>query len=365
MSGSSQGGATGGGASGSGAEQTPARRFWTQVGRWVGILAALCAGWLVMQGIFVLVGRPPGLVAYMLTVMATLALAGTVGTIWARATGHQPRDPREVAEQIVTALDRIAHGDFSARVPASPGAGMRDLAASVNQMARQLGDLERQRQDFISSVSHEIQSPLTSIGGFAALLRQGGLDDATRDHYLDVICSETRRVSALGDNLLRLSALEDVDLHKREYRLDAQLRSVVLALEPQWTAKGQDVQLDAGDLGVVADEEMLRQVWTNLVQNAIKYTPEGGRITVSASGGGDGVRVSVADSGIGIAADDLPHVFERFFRADRSRTGAGNGLGLSLAQRVVELHGGHIDVSSELGVGSTFVVHLPGAFTRR
>jgi len=347
-------------------ETSRACRVWLQIGRWVGVLAALCAGWFVMQGVFWLVGRPPGVVAYVLTVMVTLALAGTVGTIWARLTGHQPRDPREVAGEIVTALDRIAHGDFSARVPLSENAGMRDLAASVNQMARQLGDLERQRQDFISSVSHEIQSPLTSIGGFAALLRQGGLDDATRDHYLDVICSETRRVSALGDNLLRLSALEEsVDLDKREYRLDGQLRSVVLTLEPQWSAKGLDVQLDAAQVSVVADEDMLRQVWTNLVQNAIKYTPEGGRITVAAVGEEDGVRVSVSDSGIGIAADDLPHVFERFFRADRSRTGAGNGLGLALAHRIVELHGGGIEVSSELGVGSVFCVRLPGAFTRR
>jgi signal transduction histidine kinase len=351
---------------------------WVQVVRWVGIIAVLCAGWLIAQGVFRLTGGRHGGWEYLLTVLLTICIAGLVGGAVARLTGRLPQDPREVADEVVAALDRIAHGDFSVRVPASMEPAMRELAVSVNQMAQQLGDLEQQRQDFISNVSHEIQSPLTSIGGFAALLRRGGLDEATREHYLDVICAETARVSALGDNLLRLSALEDAVVpDKVEYRLDAQLRSVVLALEPQWSAKHQDVQLDVsgGEGGeavcAVADEDMLRQVWTNLIQNAIKYTPEGGRITVrAAADGGDsagacagvphrGVRVEVCDSGIGISAGDLPHVFERFFRADRSRTGAGNGLGLSLAHRIVELHGGTLSVTSEPGVGSTFTVRLP------
>jgi signal transduction histidine kinase len=372
------------------------RSIVTQARRWGAIVLALCLGWLVTQGVFRLTGTPPALLAFLITVAVIVVLGGVVGVLVVKITGRTPRDAERVAADLIAALGRISHGDFDVRLPELGDDPMADLVTSVNRMARDLGDLEQQRQDFVSNVSHEIQSPLTSIGGFAELLGQPGLDEATRDHYLDVIRAETRRVSALGANLLRLSSLDSVtQLDKVEYQLGGQLRSVVIALEPQWTAAGLDVALDVPDgLCVAADEDMLRQVFINLVQNAIKYahTP-GGHIRVSASAGtgGDrpipahrifddhltsvdsstgprndevdrpraGVRIDVADDGIGISAADLPHVFERFFRADRSRTGSGNGLGLALARRIVELHGGALTVDSELGVGSTFTVRLP------
>ena len=342
-------------------DETPTwRRRVFQVMRWVGAFVALCLGWFLAQWIFSWAGHPPALVQFLIAVALVIVLSWIIGTVIARLTGRTPEDPRRVAHEVVEALERISRGDFNVRVNAKQNEPMMGLAQSVNQMAQQLGDLEQQRQDFISNVSHEIQSPLTSISGFAALLRQGGLDDATRDHYLDVISSEAKRVSSLGDNLLRLSALEEsADPARTRYRLDEQLRSVILTLEPQWSAKNLDVGLDTDELFVEADQDMLRQVWTNLLQNAIKYTPAGGRILVRASYDGSGIRCEVSDSGIGISAADLPHVFERFFRADRSRTGAGNGLGLSLARRIVELHGGTLTVASELGTGSTFTVSLP------
>ena len=337
------------------------RRWARPALRWLEVMVALCLGWLLAQWVFSLIGPLPGLVEFLLTVMLIIVLAGSIGSLVMRLSGHRPDDPRAITSEVNDALDRISHGDFNVRVREPQRDPMMGLAASVNQTARQLGDLERARQDFISNVSHEIQSPLTSISGFAALLREPGLDAATRDHYLDVICSEARRVSALGDNLLRLSALEEQSApQRRAYRLDEQLRSVILTLEPQWSAKDLDVELDAGELSVEADPEMMRQVWTNLIQNAVKYTPEGGQITVRAEVDGDGVACEVIDSGIGIAGDDLPHVFERFFRADKSRTGGGNGLGLSLAHRIVELHGGSLTVVSLPGAGSTFRVRLPG-----
>ena len=342
------------------------RRRWLQpVVRWLEVVVALCVGWYLAQWIFSWIGPLPGLVEFLLTVLLIIVLAGSIGALVMRLSGHQPDDPRTIAREVNDALDRISHGDFNVRVREPARDPMMGLAASVNQMAQQLGDLERARQDFISSVSHEIQSPLTSISGFAALLREPGLDPATRDHYLEVIQSEARRVSALGDNLLRLTALEEESVPDRQaYRLDEQLRSVILSLEPQWMAKSLDVDLDVAELTLEADPEMMRQVWTNLVHNAIKYTAEGGRVTVLAAAEGDAVVCEVTDSGIGIAPTDLPHIFERFFRADRSRTGGGNGLGLSLARRIVELHGGTLTVASQLGFGSTFRVHLPG-FTPR
>lgn len=264
--------------------------------------------------------------------------------------------------ELLDALDRISHGDFNVNLTAGGRGPMPDVIESVNQMAKQLGDLEQQRQDFISSVSHEIQSPLTSISGFAALLQDNDLPPDKRQHYLDVIQAEAERVSSLGDNLLRLSALEEgATLVKRRYRLDEQLRGVILGLEPQWSAKKQQVELDAANVIIDADEDMLRQAWTNLVHNAIKYTPPGGtiRVHLSAAVDGKGSTCQVSDTGIGIDGVDLPHIFERFYRADKSRAGGGNGLGLPLARKIIELHGGVVSVTSQLGVGSVLTVRLP------
>lgn len=343
-----------------------ARRIWRVILQWVAVFAALSVGWLATQGILRLTGHPPRLVEYLLAIAVTIVLAAiVVGTV-SKITGRGPTDRQDVAADVVAALDRLSHGDFDVRLTTNDHEPFAELIRSLNQTASQLGDLEQQRQDFISNVSHEIQSPLTSISGFAELLRRDDLDAATRRHYLDIILAETKRVSTLGDNLLRLSALEADDaLDKHPYRLDEQLRSVILAAEPQWSDKGLDVTFDGAPVTIEADAGMLRQVWINLIQNAVKYSkPEGGRIEVKESRDGGQVRVDIADDGIGIAPNDLPHVFERFFRADRSRSGSGNGLGLSLARRIVELHGGTLTVVSELGRGSTFTVTL-SEFTSR
>ncbi|MBN9104563.1 MAG: HAMP domain-containing histidine kinase [Propionibacteriaceae bacterium] len=329
-------------------------------------VAALSAGWWLAGWIFSLTGRPPELVVYLASIALGIALAGGVAVVIGRLTGAFNDDPGRVLTDLGEALDRIARGDFSVRLNSptngrSPTNGLlADLVASVNNMAAGLGNVEQQRQEFISNVSHEIQSPLTSIGGFASLLRDGDLDEATRQHYLDVISAEVSRLSKLSDNLLRLSALDSSDdVDRQPLRLDEQLRSVVLLLEPQWTAKRLDVQLDTVPVEFDADADMLRQVWMNLLSNAVKYTPDGGSIRVGVVASAGQVKVVIADTGIGIGPDDLPRVFERFFRADKARSGDGNGLGLSLVKRVVELHGGEVTVASQLDQGSTFTVTLP------
>lgn len=381
-------------ASGGPSSAFTARSIWRSVGRtvltWSAIIAALVVGWFIAQGVFALTGRPPGLAGFLVTVAISIVTGGLVTVIVTRAIGHVPPDGDAMRRELLDALDRMAHGDFNVNLVSGGRGPMPDVIDSVNQMARQLGDLEQQRQDFISSVSHEIQSPLTSISGFAALLQADNLPDDRRRHYLDVIQTEARRVSALGDNLLRLSALEEgTALAKRTYRLDQQLRGVIVALEPQWSAKGLTVEVEAAELMVEADEDMLYQVWTNLIHNAVKYTDAGRsqgelarpgevkdgidewggddtdaaggviRVELAAAADGDGLICRVMDTGVGIGPSDLPHVFERFYRADKARGGGGSGLGLPLARKIVELHGGTISLTSQLGLGSTFTVHLP------
>ncbi len=323
-------------------------------------IAALSAGWLLAGWIFSLTGRPPELVVYLASVALGILLAGTTALVIGRLAGGFPDDPNRIWNDLGDAMDRIARGDFSVRVSSPRSGVLAEVVASVNKMAAELGSVEHQRQEFISNVSHEIQSPLTSISGFATLLRDSGLDEATRQHYLDVICAEAGRLSRLSDNLLRLSTLDSSDdIDRRPVRLDEQLRSVVLMLEPQWTAKGLDVELTASPVELNADADMLRQVWINLLSNAVRYTPDGGAVRVSMEASADSCRVEITDTGIGISTADLPRVFERFFRADKARSGEGNGLGLSLVKRVIDLHGGSVTVASEPGAGSTFSVILP------
>src|SRR5699024_10047123 len=174
------------------------------------------------------------------------------------------------------------------------------------------------------------------------------------------VTSECRRLSGLSANLLRLSALAEARLERGPVQLDEHVRSAVLALEPVWSANHVHVELDAVPVRVRADGELLTQVWTNLVQNAVKFTPSGGRVQVRVTAEPAGAaRVQVVDTGIGIAATDLPHVFERFYRADKARGSGGNGLGLALARRIIELHHGRITVTSQPGSGTTFTVQLP------
>ena len=321
---------------------------------------ALSAGWLIATWVFSLTGRPPDLVVYLVSVALGILLAATSALAIGRLTGTFQDDPNRIWDDLGEAMDRIAHGDFSVRVRAPRRGVLADVVESVNKMAAGLGSVEQQRQEFISNVSHEIQSPLTSISGFASLLRDGGLDEATREHYVDVICAEAGRLSRLSDNLLRLSTLDSSDdIDRQPVRIDEQLRSVVLMLEPQWAGKGLDVELTTVPAEIDADADMLRQVWINLVANAIRYTPAGGAVRVSVEASSGTCRVDVTDTGIGISDADLPRVFERFFRADKARSGEGNGLGLALVKRVVDLHGGEVAVASEPGRGATFTVTLP------
>jgi signal transduction histidine kinase len=256
---------------------------------------------------------------------------------------------------LLDALERIAQGDFSVFIEEDEDVHG-ELAEAINEMAKNLGNLETMRQDFISNVSHEIQSPLTSIGGFAALLKDPDLPEPERRRYAEIIESESRRLSSLSANLLKLSSLDEHPLTKAEFRLDKQLSSVILTLEPQWAAKKLNVEAELEKCPVQADEELLSEVWLNLLHNAIKFTPEGGTIRVSLAE----AAVRVEDSGVGIGKEELPHIFERFYKADKARDRAlgGNGLGLSLVKKIVELHGGTIAVESEREKGTAFTVRL-------
>ncbi|RXZ79785.1 HAMP domain-containing protein [Paenibacillaceae bacterium] len=267
-------------------------------------------------------------------------------------------------QALTKATKRLAKGNFDVALKVKRKDELGALAQSFNEMASELKQLERMRQDFVSNVSHEIQSPLTSISGFAEALKSDHLVAAERrGRYLDIIVTESERLSRLSDNLLKLASLESEHhpFEARTFNLDEQIRQVVVSCEPLWAAKHLHLDLNLPSaLKITADPDQLNQVWMNLLGNSIKFTPEGGTIAIGLAPEGKGYTITITDSGIGIPAADLGHIFDRFYKADRSRrSGSGSGLGLAIVKQIIALHHGDIEVERADVKGTKVTVKLP------
>jgi two-component system, OmpR family, phosphate regulon sensor histidine kinase PhoR len=299
-----------------------------------------------------------------LTVMLMILLFGC-GIMLVRLIFDPGRQQINSFMLLMDAMRRMAKGEFNITLDTNPQhmGQFGVLVKSFNEMAMELSQMETMRQEFISNVSHEFQSPLTSIGGFARALQSDDLSPDMRRHYLQIIEMEITRLSKLSDNLLKLTSLESNHhpFEPKVYRLDRQLRRIILSCEPQWQDKRLEMDIEMDEITITADEELLNQVWINLLHNAVKFTPEGGTVRVRLTIDDDRIRTDVSDTGIGVPAHELPHLFERFYKADkaRNRAGGGSGLGLSIVHKIVEMHGGDITVSSHPGEGTAFVVTLP------
>ncbi len=268
-------------------------------------------------------------------------------------------------KSLTQATKRLAKGDFDVDLKMSRTDEIGGLAKSFHEMASELKQMEQMRQDFVSNVSHEIQTPLTSISGFAKALKDDNLvAEGDRSYYLDIIIAESERLSKLSDNLLKLASL-DSELHPFEaatFNLDEQIRQVVVTCEPQWSAKNLRIELDSPvAVKITADADQLKQIWLNLLGNSIKFTPGGGQILIRVSQTRNEITVAITDTGIGISPEELNNIFERFYQADRSRNSSGNGLGLAIVKKVVSLHHGSIEVKSTIGKGTTMIVTLSNA----
>ncbi|WP_127533122.1 sensor histidine kinase [Paenibacillus kobensis] len=316
----------------------------------------------VELAVFVSPDRVPQERSFMRTSNMLLLTLLIVGSLLFLVAAHYVVKP---LKQLKRATGRLAKGDFSVRVPLNRKDELGDLADSFNTMADSLSRLEAMRSDFVSSVSHELQSPLTSIGGFAEALRTSEMTDEERNHYVDIIKQESGRLSRLSDNMLRLASLDSRHhpFHPQPFRLDRQLRDNVLACEPQWADKRIELELHLHDTVIHADADSLSQVWINVLHNAIKFTPAGGRIAVGMQETGGGtVTVRFSDSGPGIPEDARGRIFERFYKADpsRDRSAGGNGLGLSIVKQIVSRHGGTVEAEpGGAGGGAVIAVTLP------
>lgn len=288
-----------------------------------------------------------------------LVVSVIIGTCISAAVASKiVRPVREVKK----AMHRVEKGDFSQRLEVTGFNGEIDeLIESYNKMAQELGGIEMFRENFINSFSHEFKTPIVSIQGFAKQLKKENLSEEKKQEYIDIIISESKRLTNLSSNILMLSKLENQQIitDKTSFSLDEQIRNCILLLEKQWTAKDISFDIDMQEIQYTTNAEMLSQVWVNIIGNAIKFSPEGSSIRVKLFKEGDVITAEITDRGIGMDQQIISHIFERFYQGDRAHASEGNGLGLPLVKRIVELCNGNIRVESQYGKGTNFIVTLP------
>jgi len=270
------------------------------------------------------------------------------------------RIPMLPIRRIIRATNQLANGDFSARINIRGARELNNLSDSFNRMAEQLGSVEVLQNDFMNNFAHEFKTPIVSISGFAKQLKRDDLTDEERNEYLDIIISESNRLSDLAMNVLELSKVESqTELRDvTELNVTEQIRQEVALLANRWMDKNIEVDLEGEDVTVTGDKELLSQVWINLLDNAIKFSPEHSVIPITVRRAEDAVVVTITNDGEPLSEDAQAHLFDRFYQVDPSHAQSGSGLGLAIAQKIVTLHGGTITVTSSADTGTTFTVTL-------
>ncbi len=281
------------------------------------------------------------------------ALAATVGRI-----------PLRAVNKLINCMNRLAGGDFTARLnyngPLEKAAFIREVSQSFNKMASELESTEMLRSDFINNFSHEFKTPIVSIAGFAKLLKKGNLSEEEQREYLNIIENESLRLSTMATNVLNMTRVENQTILSdvTEYNLSEQLRNCVLLLERKWSGKRLEMNVDLDEHMICGSEELLKQVWVNLLDNAIKFTPENGIVEITVAEKEENILVSVKNTGSEIPEASREKIFHKFYQAEESHATEGNGIGLAIVDKAVKLHGGHAEAESGNG-WTEFRVSLP------
>ena len=286
-------------------------------------------------------------------IMTTNLMSIIIGSILFLLAGKMIVKP---VRRLTNATKKIASGDFDIDIKSNRKDEIGTLIDSFNMMARELKSIEILRNDFISDISHEFKTPLTSIEGYTKLLKI--CDEEEKEEYIDIITEETRRLSILATSILTLNKIENENIPNATdvFSMDEGIRKAIVLLENEWSEKNIDFEINLEDITYKGNENLMYQVWINLIQNAIKFSEEKGRIRVDLSKEDDKIIFSLKDKGKGISPEDQNRVFEKFYKADKARSSDGNGLGLSIVKRIVDIHKGEIYIKSELGKGTEITI---------
>ena len=267
--------------------------------------------------------------------------------------------------QIIEAGRKVMNGDFSVRIPPLTSVGsddsFKEIAECFNKMAEELSSTETLRTDFVANVSHELKTPLAIMQNYGSLLSQPDLDDEKRIEYAKGITDASKRLASLITNILKLNKLENQQITPvfESYNLSEQLCECLLGFEEAWEKKGINIETDIEeDIYISSDAEMMSLIWNNLFSNAIKFTDNGGTVSLSVKKESEHVTVKISDTGCGISTEVGKHMFDKFYQGDTSHAMQGNGLGLALVKRVTDITGSDISVESEVGKGTTFTVKI-------
>ena len=331
------------------------------------LVLALIGACVIMLGFVILtVFRHFGIVegdnkTYVYTLVS---LASTCILLTAGAAIIYGKKIIEPITRISELSERVAHGDFNATLDAKSAIKeLQTVIDSFNSMVKELAVNDSLSNDFVANVSHELKTPIAAIEGYATMLQDDTQTEEEKNEYIEKILFNTRRLAELTGNILLLSKLENQTIvtDKKSFSLDEQIRQAILSLEHKWTDKELNLDIDLEEITYYGPEALLPTVWSNLIGNAIKFSPHGGLLGVSLKTDDVDILFSVSDEGPGMSDDVADHIFDKFYQGDKSHKSEGNGLGLTLVKRIITLCGGDVSVSSAPGKGASFYVRLRAA----
>jgi signal transduction histidine kinase len=316
-------------------------------------IMAIVAALLFKAGLLKNVGPPNAMLLIFVLAITSILVGTVVGAIMSRF-------PLKPVNILINGMNRLASGDYDVRISMGAISIAQKLSGSFNMLAGELQNTEMLRSDFVNNFSHEFKTPIASIRGFAKLLQKGNLSEERQQEYLSIIVEESTRLTDLATNVLSLTKVENQSILTdiTSFNLSEQLRNCVLLLEKKWSQKRLNIVADFEDIYIDANEELLKQVWINLLDNAVKFSPNVGTVAVSIFDKPDAVTVLVSNNGPKIEWEDTKRIFDKFWRSDASHALEGTGIGLSVVKRIAELHKGHISVDSSSEV-TTFSITLP------
>lgn len=323
------------------------------VGSLLSTALAMFIVWLLNRRFGVWLGMPYTIRVLLISILSGAAIAVGLSKIFVSPM-----------MKLGDAMRKVAGGDFTVRLDCtSKIRDVREVYGSFNTMVKELGNTETLQTGFVSNVSHEFKTPINAIEGYASLLQDSQLTDEQKNAYIDEIIFNTRRLSDLVGNILLLSKVNNqtISLKASTFRLDEQVRQSILALESKWEKKEIEFDIDLDEIEYTGYENLLSHVWLNLIDNAVKFSPQNGQIRIRLKQLAGSVTFSIWDNGLSIPEADIGRIFNKFYQGDNSHASEGNGLGLALVRKIVAAAHGTINVTSSEDAGTEFVVALPNS----